>query len=439
MFPELLITAYADNVILSGPLSVVRAAQDIYQQEMARIGLELNHIESELYIPEWQGVDPSLLRRMSDFRESLDGEGGLHEFIALPNGSLIRLAREGLKVLGCPLGTDTFCRVTVERTAALIEGDLESLKSFPHLHHRIKLAVFCSNKRATYLLRAAKLDVSLAIMKRLDASFDAFIACTLSFVQNYELSTHAIAYGNALKQCRLGIKGGGLGLTSNVMVAPAASYSASCAFSRWLTKWHLPLVALPWLQAHAVKHIPHFGHVQRQIEASLSRLEGSWCIKSSSNPADKCTTVKESACILSVLGNLSAEEKDVPSQQQILKHMKATQRTRFLASLSPDDKFRLNRVSFSTVPSRAASSDIAPPRYNAADTLRQVPMGLFALTCPYELSNEAILTSTALLLGSPVPHALYLRENIAGYEHCDPWGDCLLNKPDHGAASWKLS
>ena len=224
-----------------------------------------------------------------------------------------------------------------------------------------------------------------------------------------------------------------------LMVAPAASYAASCAFSRWFTEGHLQLAQLPWLQQHAAQHIPHFGHVHQLIQASLCCLDSDWGIKHSDDPADVCTTANEQACVLSTLGNLAAEAKNVPTQQKILKHMKATQRSRFRTSLSPDDQFRLNRVSLSTVPSRHASSDIAPSRHHTEDTLRQVPMGLFALTCPYELSNEAILVSTALLLGYPVPYARYLRANIVGYTSGDPWGDSLLNKPDHGSASWKSS
>ena len=66
-------------------------------------------------------------------------------------------------------------------------------------------------------------------------------------------------------------------------------------------------------------------------------------------------------------------------------------------------------------------------------------MGLFALTCPYELSNEAILTSTAFLLGYPVPHARFLKEQVQGYETIDIWGDSLLNTSTHGAAAWKAT
>ena len=53
-------------------------------------------------------------------------------------------------------------------------------------------------------------------------------------------------------------------------------------------------------------------------------------------------------------------------------------------------------------------------------------MGHFLLTCPFELSNATLLTSTALLLGYPVPHAQFLQTRPALYP-CDPWADMLLN------------
>ena len=62
-------------------------------------------------------------------------------------------------------------------------------------------------------------------------------------------------------------------------------------------------------------------------------------------------------------------------------------------------------------------------------------MGLFALTCPYELSNQAFVTSTALLLGVPVPHACFLKNHVTQYQHIDVWADFLLNDAGHAAGA----
>ena len=57
------------------------------------------------------------------------------------------------------------------------------------------------------------------------------------------------------------------------------------------------------------------------------------------------------------------------------------------------------------------------------------------MLCPFELSNAAFITSSALLLGTPVPHALYLRANNPLYAQFDVFGDKLLNDSSHASHS----
>ena len=76
-------------------------------------------------------------------------------------------------------------------------------------------------------------------------------------------------------------------------------------------------------------------------------------------------------------------------------------------------------------------TDIAPPRHHAHDTLRQVPMALWVLTCHYELSDPAVLVGLALCLGTPIPHARFLKEHVTDYADADVLGDSLLNKAEH--------
>jgi hypothetical protein len=57
------------------------------------------------------------------------------------------------------------------------------------------------------------------------------------------------------------------------------------------------------------------------------------------------------------------------------------------------------------------------------------------LLCPFELSNAAFITLSALLLGTPVPHALYPRANNPLYAQFDVFGDKLLNDSSHASHS----
>jgi hypothetical protein len=66
-------------------------------------------------------------------------------------------------------------------------------------------------------------------------------------------------------------------------------------------------------------------------------------------------------------------------------------------------------------------------------------MALWALTCHYKLSDQAVLVSLAISLGSPIPHARYLKEHVTDYADAYVWGDSLLNKAENGSTSWKAA
>ena len=66
-------------------------------------------------------------------------------------------------------------------------------------------------------------------------------------------------------------------------------------------------------------------------------------------------------------------------------------------------------------------------------------MGLFALTSQQKLSNNAFLTSSALVLGYLVPYARFLKEHVGGYGDYDLWENLLLNNATHALLSSILS
>ena len=114
--------------------------------------------------------------------------------------------------------------------------------------------------------------------------------------------------------------------------------------------------------------------------------------------------------------------------------MKRQVRELFRSTLTPDRAYRLDQVSQTCCPTRSSTSDIRPALSHDSDSLRQCPMGHFSLTCPFELTNAAFHTSSALLLGYPVPHARYL-QSFHGACPVDPWGDYLLNNSAHAAST----
>jgi hypothetical protein len=54
--PRIVVSAYTDNVVLSGPLSAVEAAHTDFCSSMQVVGLTLNPLESHMYIPQWRGL-----------------------------------------------------------------------------------------------------------------------------------------------------------------------------------------------------------------------------------------------------------------------------------------------------------------------------------------------------------------------------------------------
>ena len=145
----------------------------------------------------------------------------------------IPLARDGLPILGAPIGTSAYCTAQIRKTITSIQRDLDLLSTFDHRHQRTKLALYCCNSRIVYLLRALPLEVVRPELPHLDQLFETFVASTLCFEEGYSVSRHAASYDRALQQVRHGIKSGGFGLTPSTLLAPAASYVAFRDFHAW--------------------------------------------------------------------------------------------------------------------------------------------------------------------------------------------------------------
>ena len=119
--------------------------------------------------------------------------------------------------------------------------------------------------------------------------------------------------------------------------------------------------------------------------------------------------------------------------------MQGKSRQILLETLSTSDKRRLEAVALHKIPADCPESAIGMSIQHPKKELRQCSMGLFALTSHQELSNNAFLTSSALVLGYPIPNARFLKEHVGGYGDYDLWGDLLLNNATHASRSRILS
>ena len=408
--PSVFLSAYADNIIITGPLSKVQAAVTEYQDTMLRAGLTLNPSDSAVYVPSWTNLSLAELQSRPSVLTLPDGS----PCVQTNSVTTFPLHVQGIKVLGCPIGTEAFRHKLIDSIISKVSSDLDCLRQFPHLHQRVKLAIYCCNTRIHYLLRAVPFTQDDQRLRQYDSMFDSFMAQSLAFEENYATGPYSLAYTQALQQCRLGIKQGGMGLTSAAMVAPAALHVALREiiiwFGHYAARWNQrALHHQPWLSAATASQIPsqtYFPYFRHHFDATVAVLFQQWSITIS-------------------------ETDDMP-QNAITQVMKSKSLQLFRSALPEDSLYRLDQVSQTCCPARSSTSDIRPALSHDSDSLRQCPMGHFSLTCPFELTNAAFHTSSALLFGYPVPHARYLR-SLHGASPLDPWGDALLNSSTHAA------
>ena len=126
-----------------------------------------------------------------------------------------------------------------------------------------------------------------------------------------------------------------------------------------------------------------------------------------------------------------------PQQGVLCRHIKQRERDLLYSALDMRDRFRIDSISRQELSWTDHVSQLVRPFSSTDYHLVQTPMALFSLTSRYELSNEAFITSTSLLLGLAPPFVTFLRSRHPDYAREDEWGDSLLNKSTHGASTWK--
>ena len=398
----------------------------MYCQEMHKIGLEINSMESALYAPQWHNqADASLLTRDDIQLQQLVPQTSEPPqlYYRTFNNELIPIVRQGLKILGGPLGSPQYCAELVQKVIHSIKQDLDLLSAFPHLHQRTKLAVHCSNTRITYLLRSTPLSISLPELPVLDHHFENFVASTMDFQEDYSQSEHAANYSKALQQARLGIRQGGFGLTSAQLTAPAAVYVAFRDFNQWYSSltdvWDQSSIHhLPWLHTLDPSLAPQapgpfvFPYIQQHFTHAVNVLSHDW--------------------------NVTCDLHDHRPQNVITSQMKQALHLQFIANCTHDEAARVAAIGLQSIPTRNPHSQLCPARVPGQDHLDQCPMSLFALMCPFELSNQAFVTCMSICFGVPVPHAQLL-QHCQGYSNIDVWADFLLNDSAHASRSRHVS
>ena len=217
------VVAYADNVfLLAHQRQALEAAGELCGS-LQGVGIEVNQAESMVFCPGGGGCNPRVNLVRGD--AVVLSQGGAE--ISLP------IAKDGLKVLGGAVGSESFCSEVFGRNVAKIVQDVEHLELVDSLHLRSKLAVYCCNTRISYFLRLASLRTSSAWTVKYDKAFECVFRRVLHFPFDSQDPLVSPSYDNALEQLRLPITKGGFGLASAEVTAPGGLYSAVVGFACW--------------------------------------------------------------------------------------------------------------------------------------------------------------------------------------------------------------
>ena len=202
-FPDLLILAYCDDVMICGEASRAIKALERYGQLLHTvIQMELRPDKTTIYSPT---IPISTLRR----------DHGLPATI--PDA---KIKRDGVRVLGCPVGSDAFKVNFTRTTVEDLESDMATLERCPSLHVQYLLVSKSVQHSVTHILRSISggTDAYAAVAASYDA---ALLRCARRW------SGRTTTFPPASQQLVFSpLRHGGLGFRSWAHTADAAYASA---------------------------------------------------------------------------------------------------------------------------------------------------------------------------------------------------------------------
>ena len=136
--------------------------------------------ESEAYVPAWESDQEDEIQQCPHITLR-DSKQAIH----VSDDIEIPLLREGIKVLGCLVGSREYSEELLTKPIEKLVSSLKVLQGFPELHLRSKIAQFCVNTKITYFLLAKYPEVGVDTLEDLDVAFEDFYAHTLEFPELY--------------------------------------------------------------------------------------------------------------------------------------------------------------------------------------------------------------------------------------------------------------
>ena len=150
---EMFIIAFMDDLTLVGPLKEIKENFIWLKTELAKIGLDVNLIKSELLVKGHVVVPP-------DFLEDPELQG-------------IVITREGLKVIGVPFGTEEYQKTFLNTLLKDLKTDLKKILELESLQHQFLLLHHCWSRKPSYLLRCLDTKLTIPFTQQLNKSLFA--------------------------------------------------------------------------------------------------------------------------------------------------------------------------------------------------------------------------------------------------------------------------
>ena len=212
--PEVFCSMFSDNITLVGRLSKAFSAADDLRGSLAELGLLLQPAESSLYIPSYihQDNPPALLDTLRE---------------QYPELQHVPWQKEGITLLGCPVGTDSFVQASLARVC---EGISQRISEYAQVDDgliHLQLLKFSVNNMLPYFLRTTSPAISRPYAQQVDAlTWNALLDFSEVPTQDREDQALRPAFEDARCQASLPISEGGLGIMPNECVCTPAYYSA---------------------------------------------------------------------------------------------------------------------------------------------------------------------------------------------------------------------
>lgn len=414
--PDVFCPMFSDNIALVGKLSkVLKAAEDL-RLSLQEIDLNLQPADSAVYIPSYIHRDepPQLLQSLQE---------------QYPHFRNTPWSKEGIVLLGCPVGTDDFVQGRLEKICHKIEQCVEQFANVDDGLIHLQLHKFSVNAMLPYFLRTTNPALAAPYAQQIDALiWNALLDFSEVSPQDRNDTALQDIFQDARRQVAQRIGDGGFGITPNECVAVPAFYSAvsralrfaaGCGFTPiqdFLASAEFLATPLCVSYVKARSDLIHCGAKEPEAEATSSQAADT----PADGEADTAGRKKKKPVILPKLEDIIAHTGDKElffPDQKVLTRLAQKSHPHWSADgLTDEGKARTKHLSKQTIKAQGTENETAVylqgiGNFDEEQELYHSPLAFLthteSLVERYPKDLFAVLFS--YLLGLPAPSCLQRR------------------------------